>query len=275
MAVSFWTLLQSSLLCIYMHKVLQLVITSTILSQYDHLFFSFVHIERTRAKPVVIPMINATAFVGESATLLCRAYSDAMPHFQWLRWFPMHFNSSGNSTEGSKFQYEVIKQNQQAPINWLSTSNSRHAFHEVTLILDNVTKKSEGKYTCLVRNSLGYALRNAYIIVHEKIGKWLPIIVIIKKKRSNKRNLIYLILPQQQFNARGTQLGRMNLVMNSYYSSFKERSNYVLFSSQCTFRRPRSLRWAPIRPEFRDTLLAKQGVKHNHLILKMSIKIYL
>ncbi|CAH3173665.1 unnamed protein product, partial [Porites lobata] len=39
------------------------------------------------------------------------------------------------------------------------------------LTLDNVTKKSEGKYTCLVRNSLGYALRNAYIIVHEKIDE--------------------------------------------------------------------------------------------------------
>ncbi|CAH3173662.1 unnamed protein product, partial [Porites lobata] len=78
----------------------------------NHSYYVDVH-ERTRAKPVVIPMINATAFVGESATLLCRAYSDAMPHFQWLRWFPMHFNSSGNSTEGSKFQYEVIKQNQQ------------------------------------------------------------------------------------------------------------------------------------------------------------------
>ena len=115
----------------------------------------------------------------------------------------MHFNSSGNSTEGSKFQYEVIKQNQQAPINWLSTSNSRHAFHEVTLTLDNVTKKSEGKYTCLVGNALGYAVQNAYIIVREKIGKWLPIIVIMKtKKLSNKRNLIYLIVPQQQFNAR-------------------------------------------------------------------------
>ena len=147
-------------------------------------------------------MINVTAFVGESATLLCRAYSDAMPHFQWLRWFPMHFNSSGNSTEGSKFQYEVIKQNQQASINRLRTSNSRHAFHEDTLTLDNVTKKSEGKYTCIVGNALGYSVRNAYIIVREKIGKWLPVIVIMKKKPSNKRNLIYLILPQQQFNAR-------------------------------------------------------------------------
>ena len=30
-----------------------------------------------------------------------------------------------------------------------------------------------------------------------------------------------------------------------------------------------------IGPESRDTLLAKQGVKHNHLVLKMSFKIYL
>ena len=147
-------------------------------------------------------MINATAFVGESATLLCRVYSDAMPHFQWLRWFPMHSNSSGNSTEGSKFQYDVIKQNQQASINRLRTSNSKHYFHEDTLTLDNVTKKSEGKYTCLVGNALGYSVRNAYIIVHEKIGKWLPIILIMEKKPSNKRNVINLILLHQQFNAR-------------------------------------------------------------------------
>ena len=169
------------------------------------IFFSLslVHIEINRAKPVVLQMINATAFVGGSATLLCRVFSDDMPHFQWIRWFPMHFNSSGNSTEGSKFPYEVIKQNQQASINRLRTSNSRHAFHENTLTLDNVTKKSEGKYTCIVGNAPGYAVRNAYVIVHERIGKWLPIIIIMEKKKpSNKRNLIYLILPQQQFNAR-------------------------------------------------------------------------
>ena len=166
-------------------------------------FFSFVNIERIRAKPVFVPMINATAFVGERATLLCRVYSHAMPHFQWLRWFPLHFNSSGNSTEGNKFQYEVIKQNQQASINSLPTKKNRQAFHEVTLTLENVTKKSEGKYTCSASNIFGYSMGNAYIIVREKIGKWLPVIVIMKKKKpSNKRNLIYLILPQQQFNSR-------------------------------------------------------------------------
>ena len=181
LAVSFWTLLQSSLLCIiiYAWSPSSCHYFNDTLIVWPSFFFSFVHIEVVRAKPVVLPTINATAFVGESATLLCRAYSDAIPHFQWFhfRWFPMHSNSSGNSTEG-RFQYEVIKQNQQASINCLR----RHAFHEVTLTLDNVTKKSEGKYTCLVGNALGYALRNAYIIVHEKIGKWLPIIVIIKKK---------------------------------------------------------------------------------------------
>ena len=165
-------------------------------------FFSLVHIERVRAKPVVLPMLNATAFVGERATLLCSAYSDAMLHFQWLRWFPIHSNSSGNSTEGSKLRYEVIKLDQQASINLLRTSNSKHGFHEDTLTLDNVTKKSEGKYTCLVGNAFGYSVQSAYIIVHEKFGKWLPIIVIMEKTPSNKWNLIYLILPQQQFNAR-------------------------------------------------------------------------
>ena len=125
----------------------------------------------------------------------------------------MHSNSSGNSTEGSKFHYEVIKQNQQASINWLSTSNSKHGFHEYTLTLDNVTKKSEGKYTCFVGNVFGYAVQNAYIIVREKIGKWLPIIVIMKKNPSNKRNLIYLIVPQQQFNARRAYLMKLILTV--------------------------------------------------------------
>jgi len=35
----------------------------------------------------------------------------------------------------------------------------------------NVTKESEGKYTCIVRNAIGYAVESAYIIVHEKTGQ--------------------------------------------------------------------------------------------------------
>ena len=45
----------------------------------------------------------------------------------------------------------------------------------------------------------------------------------------------------------------------------------MLFSSQYTGAYDGLL----YGPESRDTLLAKQGVRHNHLVLKMSFKIYL
>ena len=127
-------------------------------------------VARTRSKPVVLPMSNATVFVGENVTLLCRAYSDAIPHFQWLRWFPLHSNSSGNDTDSKKLKYEVIKQNQQDIVDYHSRSN-KHKFHGVPLSLVNVTKKDEGKYTCIVGNILGYSVKHAYIIVQEKLGK--------------------------------------------------------------------------------------------------------
>ena len=132
-----------------------------------YLFSSFV--ERARAKPVVLPMSNATVFVGENATLICRAYSDAKPHFQWLRWFPLHSNSSGNDTDSNKLSYEVIKQNKQDSVDY--HSNNKDEFHGVPLSLVNVTKKDEGKYTCIVGNALGYSVKHAYIIVQEKLGK--------------------------------------------------------------------------------------------------------
>ena len=137
-------------------------------------------------------MGNATVFVGENATLLCKAYSDAMPHVQWLRWFPNHSNSSGDSTEGSAFQYEVIGQTQQRD---LLANNNKHDFHVFSLTLDNVLKKSEGKYSCIVGNALGYAVENAYIIVHENIGKWLPIIVIMEKKKTVQQAKLNLSNP--------------------------------------------------------------------------------
>ena len=129
-----------------------------------YLFSSF--LERSRAKPVVLPMSNARVFVGENATLICRAYSDAKPHFQWLRWFPLHSNSSGNDTDSKQLPYEVIKQHDS--VNYHSSGNNKHEF---TLSLVNVTKKDQGKYTCIVGNALGYSVKTASIIVQEKLGK--------------------------------------------------------------------------------------------------------
>ena len=39
------------------------------------------------------------------------------------------------------------------------------------LTLVNVTKKNEGKYTCIVGNAVGYAAQQTYIIVYRKNGK--------------------------------------------------------------------------------------------------------
>ena len=134
-----------------------------------YLFSSFV--ERVRAKPVVLPMSNATVFVGENATLICRVYSDAMPHFQWLHLFLLHSKSSGDDTDSKQLSYEVIKQSQHVSINYQSSGNNKDGFHGDTLSLVNVTKKNEGKYACIVGNEFGYSSKNAYIIVREKLGE--------------------------------------------------------------------------------------------------------
>ena len=98
-------------------------------------------------------------------TLLCKVFSDSMPHFQWLRWFPT--NSSGHNGTGS-FSYEVLKQSIRSIHKDLVSPTDNMMTASMTIV--NVTKKSEGKYTCIVGNAIGYAVESAYIIVHEKTG---------------------------------------------------------------------------------------------------------
>ena len=50
----------------------------------------------------------------------------------------------------------------------LSKTNNKFDFHGVKLTLVNVTKKNEGKYTCIVGNAVGYAVEQAYIILKRK-----------------------------------------------------------------------------------------------------------
>ena len=110
-------------------------------------------------------MENVTVHEGENATLLCKALSDSMPHFQWLRWHSSPSNGTTNSTIEHP-HYEVIKQNLQDPV--LPKNNNKFDFHGVKLTLVHVTKKDEGKYTCIVGNAVGYTVERAYIIVYRK-----------------------------------------------------------------------------------------------------------
>ena len=121
-------------------------------------------------------MKNVTVFAGENATLLCRALSDSMPHFHWLRWFSSPSNNNGNNSyiQHPYYTYEVIKQVEQKDNQHLvvpTRQGNKFDFHGTKLTLVNVTKKDEGKYTCIVGNAVGYAVEQAFIVVRDWSGE--------------------------------------------------------------------------------------------------------
>ncbi|XP_027058170.1 fibroblast growth factor receptor-like 1 [Pocillopora damicornis] len=134
----------------------------------NHTYKVDVH-ERARAEPVVLPMENVTVYRGENASLTCKALSDSMPHFQWLRWFPVRSNGSANSSVNGSIEsphYEIVNKGETDQLVIVPpSSGKKFDFHGVKLTLLNVTKRDEGKYTCMVRNAVGYAAEHAYIIV--------------------------------------------------------------------------------------------------------------
>ena len=119
-------------------------------------------------------MENVTVYRGENASLTCKALSDSMPHFQWLRWFPVRSNGSAHSSTNGSIEspyYEIVnKEDADQHVIVPPRSGKKFDFHGVKLTLLNVTKRDEGKYTCIVGNAVGYAAEHAYIIV-QNIGR--------------------------------------------------------------------------------------------------------
>ncbi|KAK3740391.1 hypothetical protein QZH41_003532 [Actinostola sp. cb2023] len=131
--------------------------------------------ERVRAKPVLHDIDNVTVWVGENATLECNATSVSIPHFQWIRWFTPTFNATTNTTMRP---YDVVnKQIAQDSSRYIlrPKSNKKFAFHGVKLMLVNVSKADEGKYTCLVGNAVGYNIEHGYLIVRSLSEMTTPV----------------------------------------------------------------------------------------------------
>lgn len=81
----------------------------------------------------------------------------------------MRTNGSVNSSADDSIEsphYEILNEDLTDELVIVPPSNGKKIeIHGVKLTLLNVTKKEEGKYSCLVGNAVGYVVEHAYIIV--------------------------------------------------------------------------------------------------------------
>ncbi|XP_054423987.1 fibroblast growth factor receptor 4 isoform X1 [Pteronotus mesoamericanus] len=109
-------------------------------------------LERSPHRPILqagLPA-NTTAVAGSDVELLCKVYSDAQPHIQWLK----HIVINGSSFGADGFPYVQV----------LKTTDINSSEVEV-LYLRNVSAEDAGEYTCLAGNSIGLSYQSAWLTV--------------------------------------------------------------------------------------------------------------
>uniref|UniRef100_A0A8C2EW79 Fibroblast growth factor receptor n=1 Tax=Cyprinus carpio TaxID=7962 RepID=A0A8C2EW79_CYPCA len=110
-------------------------------------------LERSPHRPILqagLPK-NITAVVGGDAQFLCKVYSDAQPHIQWLKHIEM--NGSRYGPDGIPY-VKIVK----------VFSNLNMSEVEV-LYLTDITMEDAGEYTCLAGNSIGFSHQSAWLTV--------------------------------------------------------------------------------------------------------------
>ncbi|XP_073338024.1 fibroblast growth factor receptor 2 isoform X4 [Pagrus major] len=115
-------------------------------------------VERSPHRPILqagLPA-NTTVHVGEDARFVCKVYSDAQPHIQWLK----HITQNGSRYAPDGHPYVRV----------LKRSGINSSDVEM-LTLNNVTEKDAGEYTCKVSNYIGEANQSGWLTVVPALEK--------------------------------------------------------------------------------------------------------
>ncbi|XP_034630951.1 fibroblast growth factor receptor 2 isoform X8 [Mauremys mutica] len=109
-------------------------------------------VERSPHRPILqagLPA-NASAVVGGDVEFVCKVYSDAQPHIQWIK----HVEKNGSKYGPDGLPYlQVLKHS------GINSSNAE------VLTLYNVTEADAGEYICKVSNYIGEANQSAWLTV--------------------------------------------------------------------------------------------------------------
>ncbi|XP_030297133.1 fibroblast growth factor receptor 2 isoform X4 [Sparus aurata] len=115
-------------------------------------------VERSPHRPILqagLPA-NTTVHVGEDARFVCKVYSDAQPHIQWLK----HITQNGSRYAPDGHPYVRV----------LKRSGINSSDVEM-LTLNNVTQDDAGEYTCKVSNYIGEANQSGWLTVVPALDK--------------------------------------------------------------------------------------------------------
>uniref|UniRef100_A0A8C5I752 Fibroblast growth factor receptor n=1 Tax=Gouania willdenowi TaxID=441366 RepID=A0A8C5I752_GOUWI len=107
-------------------------------------------VERSPHRPILqagLPA-NTTVHVGEDARFVCKVYSDAQPHIQWLK----HITQNGSRYGPDGHPYVRV----------LKHSGINSSDVEM-LTLTNVTEDDAGEYICKVSNYIGEANQSGWL----------------------------------------------------------------------------------------------------------------
>uniref|UniRef100_A0AAV2J9L7 receptor protein-tyrosine kinase n=1 Tax=Knipowitschia caucasica TaxID=637954 RepID=A0AAV2J9L7_KNICA len=135
-------------------------------------------LERSPHRPILqagLPA-NTSAVEGSDVHMVCKVYSDAQPHIQWLK----HITQNGSRYGPDGMPYvKVIK------------SGSLNVSEVEVLHLTRVSLEDAGEYTCLAGNSIGFAHQSA----------WLTSNKVSVVQQSHGIHALSSLLPYDQFNS--------------------------------------------------------------------------